>query len=392
MKNKLQTWNLLNIVIWGAPQAILRNALILLLLLCFSVISSSFGFYVMKYVIMSFETSTEARSAYVYAPPEDVWSVLSSYESSIDAIIDYNAFACYGSLNIETSSQEIRLANATSNSFIPLTHGRLPDDDHEYELILPVHFLDCNGENIRCESYLDKTLTITFANVVTGQPFSVDFHVVGLYDESRILTERNTIFAAVSTVEQCSNLQFDGYELPEGQFQPQAIVIARSRKQLFPLLQAMSQAELNADPLMMISFLELGGTFCATVLVFFTSFILLIKLALSTFGTLLMQGQRRMLWLVVLGQPFNAIRRLYFQHYMIMFCILVFVSFLLCQPIVQEIGPRLVNYQFPTYTWNPFALIQGSLLIIACMLGLHSYLHHTDCPWEILDDDSDEYV
>lgn len=392
MKNKLQAWKIWDLVILGSPWAMLRSTLLLLLLLCLSTASASFGFYVMKYVTLSLETSTEARSAYVYANSEEVRHALSGSEDAIDVILDYNAFACYGSLKTSDGSQEIRLANATSGAFLPLVRGRLPEENPERELLLPQNFLDGNGREQSCESCLGQTLILTFHNLATGQSVSLPFQVVGLYDESRVLTERNTIFSTVATVAECSDLQLEGYELPEGQFQPQTIVIARSRRQMSQLLHDMSQAGLDAEPLMVISSLELGGIICGSVIVFFTSFLLLFRLALAAFSSLLIQGRRRMLWLVVLGHPLDAVRRVYFLHYVALLCVLALASLLLCQPVIREIGPRLVSHQFPTHTGNPFALAQAAILILACAPCLRSCLRNTDCSWEVLDDDSDEYA
>lgn len=391
MKNKLVLWRVWDAVVWGSPRAMLRHALLLLLLLCLSTASASFGFYVMKYVTLSLDTSAEARSAYVYAPPEEVREALSGHENDVDAVLDANAFACYGSVQTAAGTQEIRLANATPGAFLPLVRGRLPEDGQGHELLLPRSFLDAGGREQSCESCLGRTLHLTFVNVADGQPVVMAFQVVGLYDERRVLTERNTVFAPVSAVAECSALQLEGYELPQGQSQPQAIVVARSRGQLSPLLGVLSRAGLDTEPLMVISSLELGGTICAAVVVFFASFLLLIRLALSLFSSLLVQGRRRMLRLVVLGQPFDAVRRAYFRHYLAMLCALALGSLLLCLPVVRQIGPRLVSHQFPTHTGNPFALAQAALLILACVPGLRACLRRTDCPWEILDDDSDEY-
>lgn len=374
MSQHFLIWNKLDKTVWGTLSTKVLTSFACLFLMFLMVISGALSYYLIKYTYQIYYNDPFNRTLSIEKDLETVNNALQGKTSRIEGTFSYSSWFMFTDAHMngtdtkgDSITEEICLAGITEATDIHIIQGNALNFSNTDEVLVPSYIVLSNGKKINGKTLLEKQI------VIPAKTTTIELTVVGIYDKyenGSAVFGPNEIIASTTTVGMCSDIlypegrstvYYDGQLLEQSE---KTMVVAAHREDLQTIQKVLSDAQIEANPVMTIYPIEIALVFTLCFVFCLVGFIILLVFLQNTIRKILKKQRETIFLLFILGQDCASIQKLFSTHFLGLF-ILLFLVILVLSQLLLEIAERfLFQYLFPVYSLNIWTLILGLAVLL----------------------------
>lgn len=374
MSQRFLMWNKLDKAVWGTLPTKILTSVACLFLMFLVVISGTLSYYLVKYTYQIYYNDPFNRTLSIEKDVETVNEALQEQSSRIEGLFPQEAWFLFTNAQItgedakdNSITEEVCLAGVTEAAEIHIIRGRTIDFSGTDEVLVPSYLVLSNRKKVSGKVLLGKQITIP------AESTAIELTVVGIYDKYKngsAVFGPNEIIASTATVGMYSNILYpDGRTTAycDGQLLEQiekTMVVAAHREDLQTIQKVLSDAKIEANPVMTFYPLEIALVFSVCFVFGLVGFIILLVFLQNTIRKLLKKQQDSIVLFYILGQDCASIQKLFIAHFLDLFIVLFLMVLIISQLLLGIAERSLFQYLFSVYSLNGWTLILGFALLI----------------------------
>lgn len=338
----------------------------------------SLGYYLARYLHLTYTADPAVRTLNVEGTMDQVGTCLENQREQIEDILPTNSRYLFSSGRLiadeTTIDFSLCLAGSSANTTLPLDTGQFPDFTKGNGALIPHHITTPTGERMDTSRSIGSDLVV-FIHIYTLDPltgtvqikerqqFSVE--IAGTYDETKIVTNENTIFIAAALVSEWNVLSQQAL-FPDSPMVEQCDVIVRQPQTVEKIKQALQSQGFTVHAVYTWNSAAIAGGFVVGLLFLLIGLSAFLGLNHYFCRQMLVQAKREIRQLALLGQQITEIQKIFFSHYALLMAGVFPVAAFLSQPLLAPLGETLLDGYFMTGVVNLFTFF----LLLAAVISV----------------------